>query len=124
MRRSTRRPATADVVAVVRALGYTQVNLYGLLYGARLALTVIRDFGQTGLVRSAVLGGVYGPEANALQVPVGLAERLEQLFATCAADPSCNAQYDDLRRTLRDLLAMRADRSLLLEGLPARGDPG
>jgi pimeloyl-ACP methyl ester carboxylesterase len=106
----------ADVMGVLHALGYRRANLYGLSYGARLALTIIRDFGNTGEIRSAVLGGVYGPEADALQVPVGLAERLDLLFNACAADPTCNSRYGDLRADLQMLLA-RPQRTTILEGL-------
>jgi pimeloyl-ACP methyl ester carboxylesterase len=103
--RYTSAQSAADVVDVARALGYSSVNLYGLSYGTRLALTIVRDFGVSGIVRSAALGGVYGPDANALQVPVGLAERLERVFDACAADAPCNQTYGDLRRVLVDLLA-------------------
>jgi pimeloyl-ACP methyl ester carboxylesterase len=106
----------ADIMEVLHALGYHRANLYGLSYGSRLALTMIRDFGGTGEIRSAVLGGVYGPEANALQVPVGLAERLDLLFDACAADASCNAQYGDLRANLHAQLS-RPERTAILEGL-------
>lgn len=106
--------------------------------GLAWALTIVSDFGDSGAVRSAVLGGVYGPEANALQVPVGLAERLDLLFDACAADRACNGQYGDLRATLKNQLARsasqpevvlvqdsrsnatlsaRADQTALLEGL-------
>jgi pimeloyl-ACP methyl ester carboxylesterase len=106
----------ADVIAVLHTLGHHQLNLYGLSYGARLALTIIRDFGSTGEIRSAVLGGVYGPEADALQVPVGLSERLDLLFDACAADASCNAAYGDLRADLQALLG-GSQRTALLEAL-------
>jgi pimeloyl-ACP methyl ester carboxylesterase len=42
-----------DVHDLVRALGYQQVNLYGISYGTRLAITVMRLFPSD--VRSAVL---------------------------------------------------------------------
>ena len=34
----------ADVNAIRLALGYNQVDLLGISYGTRLALTVVRDF--------------------------------------------------------------------------------
>jgi pimeloyl-ACP methyl ester carboxylesterase len=111
----------SDVMEVTRRLGYERVNLYGLSYGARVALTIIRDFGETGAIRSAVLGGVYGPEANALEVPVGLAERLDLVFDACAADASCNAQYGDLRFRLKGLLAGANNTAVLEELLDALG---
>src|SRR5262249_29177282 len=76
-----------------------------------------------------------GPEADALEVPVGLGERLDRLFDACAADVAGNATYLDLRRTLADVLARppaqvdvgdpkpaaslhaRTDRTMVLEGL-------
>ena len=85
----------ADVDALRQALGYDQVNLYGISYGTRLALTVERDF-PDGL-RSVVIDSVYPPEINGYDeqaVHAGRAFRV--LFDNCSADPACNAAFPDL----------------------------
>jgi pimeloyl-ACP methyl ester carboxylesterase len=104
-----------DIVAVTRALGYPRINLYGLSYGARLGLTIMRDTDQDGYVRSAALSGVFGPEADAMQVPIGLGQRLDLLFDDCAATVACNTKYGDLRAILRDLLVGLRSRPLPMD---------
>jgi pimeloyl-ACP methyl ester carboxylesterase len=101
----TSRQSAADIVAISRALGYSQINIYGISYGARLALTLLRDFGSSGYLRSAIIGGTYGPEANPLEVPVNLAERIARVFEQCADDPDCNGAYPNLRARFYAYLA-------------------
>ena len=56
-------PALADDVAdLVKAMQLTKVNLYGISYGTRWALEIMRR--HPGIVRSAVLDGVYPPQIN------------------------------------------------------------
>ena len=43
----------ADVYDLVTALGYDQVNLWGISYGTKLGLTILRDYPE--IVQSAVL---------------------------------------------------------------------
>jgi pimeloyl-ACP methyl ester carboxylesterase len=85
----------ADVHDLVRALGYTQVNLRGLSYGTRLALTVMRLYPAD--IRSVELISVYPPQVN------GYADRAAEmqhafnvLFQGCAANAHCNAAYPHL----------------------------
>lgn len=115
--------SAADVVAIGRALGYRQINLYGLSYGSRLALTVIRDAGKTGYIRSAAIGGVYGPEANALEFPIILLERLEILFKTCVEDSACNAAYPNLRTRTFELLARLNAQPVQIDAPIGRNQP-
>ncbi|NDJ60504.1 MAG: alpha/beta hydrolase [Chloroflexi bacterium] len=94
----------ADVNDIRRALGYDTVTLYGISYGARLALTVVRDFPE--IVRAAVISGVYPPQANlTTETPANTDRILDLLFADCAADPACNAAYPDLESVFFDLVA-------------------
>jgi pimeloyl-ACP methyl ester carboxylesterase len=118
----TSAQSAADVVAVSQALGYRQINLYGLSYGSRLALTLIRDAGKSGYIRSAAIGGVYGPEANALEFPIILLERLEILFDTCAEAAACNAAYPDLRTRTFALLARLNAQPVSIEVPIGRGE--
>lgn len=87
--------SAADVDALRRALGYDAWNLIGISYGARLALTVMRDYPQG--IRSVILDSAYPPEVQAYETQAvhGL-RAFEVLFADCAADPACAANYPDL----------------------------
>ncbi len=98
----------ADVNDLRLALGYEQVILYGISYGTRLALTVMRDFPE-GL-HSVVIDGVYPPNVNSRETEVLDGYRaLTVLFDTCAADADCGSAFpnleDDFYATIEDLNA-------------------
>jgi pimeloyl-ACP methyl ester carboxylesterase len=91
----------ADVNDLRLALGYAEWNLYGVSYGTRLALTVMRDFPEG--VRSVILDSVYPPQVDGYAEKVGNAERaLNLLFDRCAANPLCNATYPELKTIFYD----------------------
>jgi pimeloyl-ACP methyl ester carboxylesterase len=85
----------ADVDALREALGYEQIDLYGVSYGSKLALTVMRDFPDS--IRSAILASPLPLEAN---VPAGgiiaFDRALKGVFAACEADPTCGTDHPDL----------------------------
>jgi len=87
--------AAQDVGDLIVTLNLPQVNLFGVSYGSRLALTVMRD--RPERIRSVILDGVYPPHINMLEGQANNGYRaLEQLFADCAADAVCDAAYPDL----------------------------
>ncbi|MFN8530092.1 MAG: alpha/beta hydrolase [Anaerolineae bacterium] len=87
--------SAADVADLVAALGYDQVNLWGISYGTKLGLTILRDFPQ--IVRSAALDSVYAPETDDLQVgTTGFMSAIGELFDRCAADAACGSVYPEL----------------------------
>jgi len=86
----------ADVHDLVRALGYQQVNLQGVSYGTRLALTVMRLF--PGDLRSVILDSTLPPQANLVaDSPHATIRAFDVLFHGCEADPHCNATYPHLQ---------------------------
>ena len=88
----------ADVNDLRLALGYEQVNLYGISYGSRLALTVMRDHPQG--IRSAILDAVLPPQANLNEeITPNVHRALTAVFEDCAADPRCGQAYPDLEAT-------------------------
>ncbi|HET7039311.1 MAG TPA: alpha/beta hydrolase [Gemmatimonadales bacterium] len=85
----------ADVEDLRRLLGYETWNLFGISYGTRLALTVMRDY-PNGL-RSVVLDSVYPLQVNLFTEGLdNVARVLRLLFDSCSADPACAAAYPDL----------------------------
>jgi pimeloyl-ACP methyl ester carboxylesterase len=95
--------SAADVDDLRQALGYDQVNLYGVSYGTRLALTLLRDHPE--IVRSAVLDSAYPLQVNLYTSLAPNAERAFNIFFDhCASDPSCNASYPDLEKVFYDLV--------------------
>lgn len=91
----TSAAAAADLNDVRRALGYEQVNLYGVSYGTRLALAVVKDYPQ--IVRAAVLDAVLPPQTDWLGAAFAGADRaIAALFRACAADDRCTGAFPDL----------------------------
>ena len=87
--------SAADVADLRRALGYDEWNLYGISYGTRLALTVMRDHPDG--VRSVLLDSVYPPEIDGVvQIPASADRAFRELFDGCAADVACSEAYPDL----------------------------
>ncbi|MCW5748296.1 MAG: alpha/beta hydrolase [Alphaproteobacteria bacterium] len=103
-------PALADDVAdLVRALELSKVNLYGVSYGTRWALEVMRR--HPALVRAAILDSVYPPHVNGDQEEADAVRRaFNRLFLECAADAWCARKYPNLRGDLETLVA-RLDRT-------------
>ncbi|MCP4542709.1 MAG: alpha/beta hydrolase [Chloroflexi bacterium] len=94
--------SNADDVRDLRlALGYEQVNLWGVSYGTRLALTVMRDYPEGA--RSVVLDSVYPPDVNLyLEGPANFGRSLDLLLDNCAANPICGANFPNLRAVFFD----------------------
>jgi pimeloyl-ACP methyl ester carboxylesterase len=105
-------PTLADDVAdLVKAMQLGKVNLYGISYGTRWALEIMRR--HPGIVRSAVLDGIYPPQVNGEQnEPEIVRTVFEQLYGECAADKLCRERNPDLARNVRDVLT-QADRTPL-----------
>jgi pimeloyl-ACP methyl ester carboxylesterase len=85
----------ADVYDLVTTLGYDRVDLYGVSYGTRLALTVMREHPE--IVRSVVLDSAVPVEINLYAEQAYKADyAFGKLFDGCAADPVCSSAYPDL----------------------------
>ena len=86
----------ADTNWARQILGYSSINLYGVSYGTRLGLTIMKEYPT--VVRSAVLDGVVP-----FQKPIGgdfgegIQDSLEQVFVDCEADTDCKTAFPDLR---------------------------
>jgi len=114
-----------DIHDLIHALGYRQADLYGVSYGTRLALTVMRLFPSD--IRSVILDSTVPTQLNAFtQEPFDLQHALDVLFHGCAISPSCNAEYPHLDSVFYALVArlnaqpevvtVRGAGTLLLDG--------
>ncbi len=93
------RENASDIEAIRQALGYEQVNLWGISYGTKLALTAMRDYPNS--FRRVVLDSVYPLEANLFtDLPVNFDRSLRVLFENCEADTACQQIYPDLEEIL------------------------
>jgi pimeloyl-ACP methyl ester carboxylesterase len=85
----------ADVDDLRRALGYEQINLFGVSYGTMLAQVIVRDYAD--YIRSAVLDSAYPIwEYVMADAPASLMHYLDTIFANCANDFVCRTAYPDL----------------------------
>lgn len=110
----------ADVRDIARALGYNRIDVYGISYGTRLAMTLMRD--DPSLVRAAVLDSALPPDVLRVNDTAANAdEALDTLFADCAADPVCSQTYPDLAQTFDALLTQSAQTPIVVPGTDALG---
>jgi len=95
--------AMDDLDEVRQALGYQQLNLWGVSYGTRAALVYLRQHPEH--VRTVILDGV-APMSLLLPLYVGRDSQrsLDLLFASCEEDVACTKRYPDLRGRFRELL--------------------
>jgi pimeloyl-ACP methyl ester carboxylesterase len=104
-----------DVQDLMATLGYRTWNAYGLSYGTRLALTLMRDAPQG--IRSVVRDSTIPIQANHLAETPAICQRpFDLMFEQCAADPSCAAVYPDLEQALYDLVAQLNNAPVTLHG--------
>ena len=68
--------SAADVADLAAALGYDKVTLWGISYGTKLGLTILRD--HPDIVQSAVLDSVYAPETDDLAIEFHRRARLAE----------------------------------------------
>lgn len=89
-----------DVRAVIQALGYGDYNIYGISYGTKLALEVMRSAPEG--VRSVVIDSVFPPNARAYDTNIlPVQEGVQQVINQCAADAACAAAFPDLEATIQ-----------------------
>lgn len=95
--------AADDMDELREALGYRQINIIGISYGTRLGIIYMKRYPQR--VRSIYFHATLMPEDV---YPSHLARdtesALERLFADCAADPQCAADYPNLRQDFASVL--------------------
>jgi pimeloyl-ACP methyl ester carboxylesterase len=96
--------AMDDLDQVRAALGYDRLNLYGVSYGTRAALTYMRQ--HPDRVRAVILDGVV-PQDEALGLTVARdAQRaLDLIFERCATDSACQRAFPSPRGEFTALLA-------------------
>jgi len=111
----------ADVADLREALGIETFNLYGVSYGTRLALTVMRDHPE--VIRSVVLDSTYPPQVNRLvEFGANFERALTRVFDACLESETCNAAFPDLEKTFIDAVESFDDLALELEEIEGLED--
>lgn len=100
----TTSAAIEDLERVRAALGYGQINLYGLSYGTRTALSYLGRYPEQ--VRAVILDGVL-PQSEILGLDMAPdAQRaLDLLFERCREERGCNEAFPNLEADFQALLA-------------------
>ncbi|MBN1373607.1 MAG: alpha/beta fold hydrolase [Anaerolineaceae bacterium] len=94
----------ADINALRQALGYEQINLYGVSYGTLLALHTMRDYPE--VLRSVILDAVVPTNRNWNQLaPLTMDRAFTEFFTACKESEECNREYPFLEQTYTDLYA-------------------
>jgi pimeloyl-ACP methyl ester carboxylesterase len=100
----TTKESAADIGDLRRLLGIEAWNLYGVSYGTKLILTVLRDHPEG--VRSAILDSVLPLEAGCdEETPANIVDALDEIFAVCREDDRLRRRFPDLRQRFYRLLA-------------------
>ena len=97
------RETAADIADLRRSLGIESWNLYGVSYGTRIALTVMRHHLEG--VRSLLLDSAFPPEAlYTADQARDLQSVLRRLFEDCTKSEFCRENYPDLEAKFEGLL--------------------
>lgn len=85
---------TADIESIRLAMQYDQVDLYGISYGSKLALSAVRDYPDS--IRSTIIASPLPLENNPFaDQTIGFDNALELLWEECAADGECAVANPD-----------------------------
>gem|GEM_PF-2005367 len=93
-----------DIHDLITTLKLPQVDLYGVSYGTRLVLEVMRSFPQN--VRSVILDSTLPPELHFYEtIPHDYARVFQTMFQGCAADATCNRLHPNLASRFYSFIA-------------------
>jgi pimeloyl-ACP methyl ester carboxylesterase len=115
--------AMQDYDQVRAALGYEQLNLFGVSYGTRAAQVYMRLFPER--VRTVVLDSVV-PQTLALgsEHAQKLDQALDRILDDCEADTDCRQAFPDSRENLRQMAeAVTANPVMVTIAHPLTGEP-
>jgi pimeloyl-ACP methyl ester carboxylesterase len=81
-----------DIQDLRKTLGLKQIDLFGVSYGTRIALAMVKH--DPSGVRAVVLDSPWTPEAKwAEGGPEMVSDAVKVIFKRCAEDAACNAKY-------------------------------
>jgi pimeloyl-ACP methyl ester carboxylesterase len=115
--------AVTDLEAVREALGYPALNLYGVSYGTRVAQHFARRYPES--TRSVVLDGVVPPQiALGPEIATESQRAVDQIFARCAEEASCNERFPGIDVAFENLVALLKDKPVIVNvPNPSTGRP-
>lgn len=107
-----------DLPLIMSSLGYGDYNIYGISYGTKLALEVMRVAPKG--VRSVIIDGV-APSWVHLYNSFALKtdEAIQHIVDQCAADATCNGAYPELGRIFKETIEKAARGEITFQGQKA-----
>lgn len=103
--------AVQDLDDVRAALGYSQINLYGISYGTRVAQHYLRRYPQKA--RAAVLDGVVPVEVVlGPDIAIAAQRALDAILDRCAAQLECQQAFPKIRNDLAQLSTRLTEKSI------------
>lgn len=92
-----------DIHDLITTMHYQQVGIYGVSYGTRVALELMRSFPQN--IKDVVLDSTVPADVHLLpNEPKNTVRVFNTLFQGCASDANCNAKYPNLSSTFYSLV--------------------
>jgi pimeloyl-ACP methyl ester carboxylesterase len=110
-----------DLPVIMSALGYKDYNIYGISYGTKLGLEVMRVAPRN--VRSVIIDGVAPSWVNLYNsFATKNDEAIQHVVDQCAADKACNEAYPELGRIFVETLnkASKGEITFRGEKVPAQ----
>ena len=96
--------AVTDLEALRQALGYTQLNLYGVSYGSRVAQHFARRYPES--TRTVIIDGVVPPQvALGPEIATESQKAVDNILTRCAEDAGCNERFPDIKTTFDRVVA-------------------
>ncbi|MCA3628454.1 MAG: alpha/beta fold hydrolase, partial [Methylobacterium sp.] len=104
-----------DLPLITAALGYKEYNIYGISYGTKLALEVMRVAPQN--VRSVIIDGVAPSWVNLYNsFAMKTDEAIQYVVDQCAVDKACNEAYPELGRIVVETIEKAAKGEISFQG--------
>lgn len=101
-----------DVESLRQALGYDQWTLFGISYGAQIAIASMKAFPKSA--RSVILDSPSLPNVNDATLPDIYQAAFDRLFAACDTDARCAARFPNLGMRLANVLTQLDNQPLSL----------
>lgn len=115
--------AVRDLEAVREALGYTQLNLYGVSYGSRVAQHFARRYPKS--TRTITVDGVAAPQkALGPEIATESQKAVDDILARCIEDAGCGERFPEIDETFQRVVQTLTDAPVEIEvPHPSHGRP-
>lgn len=106
--------AVRDLEAVREALGYPQLNLYGVSYGSRVAQHFARRYPES--TRTITIDGVVAPQkALGPEIATESQQAVDDILARCVEDDACGARFPAVDETFPRVVETLTDAPAAIE---------